>query len=231
MPRSTILGSRFAPASRRGMVTRPVTEKCFQHRRGRKRHEYISGSQHVEQHQIGTGMSLQQALNFLCMYQTSSPSHRHIQFPCISVDTPRTPDHAFNPQRALAVPQFKPPESSKPEVEFIVDRSGMSHRVAPLKFTERVPQVAPLGVNFNICSFIELLFPMGLIPAPLQSIVRRSPATDMAADFGGTEILLSNQPFARRFEGLKLPVLQPLYGKKKIWGGRSGRMTSCELAG
>ena len=49
----------------------------------------------------------------------------------------------------------------------------------------------------------------------------------MAADFGGTEILpLIKSTIARRFKDLKLPVsgrlLQLLYGKRRIWGRKSG---------
>src|ERR1700729_2996346 len=48
------------------------------------------------------------------------------------------------------VPKFNLPESSKPEVVFIVDRSGsMVPRVAPLKYSLSVfLKSLPLGINF-----------------------------------------------------------------------------------
>ena len=111
------------------------------------------------------------------------------------------------------IPKFNLPESSKPEVVFIVDRSGsMSNHVAPLKSSLSVfLKSLPLGVNFNICSFgshHSFLWPRSR-PYSNQSFAEAQRYCDsMSADFGGTEILLPiMSTIENRFQDLNLEIM------------------------
>ena len=177
---------------------------------------------------------------------------------CLGGHSEDTPDHAFNPQQALAtlgqtsttldkdfillikcasisspsalleihptipnskalmvtlIPKFNLPESSKPEVVFIVDRSAsMSPRVTPLKSSLSVfLKSLPVGVNFNICSFgsnHSFLWNESR-PYSDQSFAEAQRHCDsMQADFGGTEILPPiRSTIAKRLRGLNLEIM------------------------
>ena len=111
------------------------------------------------------------------------------------------------------VPKFNLPKSAKPEVVFIVDRSGsMSSRVAPLKSSLSVfLKSIPLDVNFNICSFgshHSFLWDQSR-PYSNQSFAEAQRHCDgMKADFGGTEILPAiKSTIERRLKDLNLEIM------------------------
>ncbi len=88
------------------------------------------------------------------------------------------------------VPKFNLPGSAKPEVVFIVDRSGcMFSRVTPLKSSFSSPS---LSTSTSISTPLTLVaLPLGNIPPySNQSYEEAQKYCDrMKADFGGTEIL------------------------------------------
>jgi len=111
------------------------------------------------------------------------------------------------------VPKFNLPQSAKPEVVFIVDRSGsMSPRVAPLRSSLSVfLKSLPLDVNFNICSFgshHSFLWDRSR-PYSNQSFAEAQQYCDsMNADFGGTEILPAiKSTIEKRLKDLNLEIM------------------------
>ena len=111
------------------------------------------------------------------------------------------------------VPKFNLPKSAKPEVVFIVDRSGsMSSRVAPLKSSLSVfLKSLPVDVNFNICSFgsrHSFLWEKSR-PYSNQSFAEAQNYCDgMQADFGGTEILPAiKSTIEKRLQDLNLEIM------------------------
>jgi hypothetical protein len=111
------------------------------------------------------------------------------------------------------VPKFNLPKAAKPEVVFIVDRSGsMHHRVAPLKSSLSVfLKSLPLDVNFNICSFgshHSFLWDLSR-PYSNQSFAEAQNYCDhIKADFGGTEILPAiKSTVERRLKDLSLEIM------------------------
>ncbi len=111
------------------------------------------------------------------------------------------------------VPKFNLPKSAKPEVVFVVDRSGSMHsRVAPLKSSLSVfLKSLPLDVNFNICSFgsrHSFLWDKSR-PYSNQSFAEAQTYCDrMEADFGGTEILSAiKSTIERRLNDLNLEIM------------------------
>ena len=119
------------------------------------------------------------------------------------------------------VPKFNLPKSTKPEVVFIVDRSGsMSSRVAPLKSSLSVfLKSLPLDVNFNICSFgshHSFLWDKSR-PYSNQTFAEAQKYCDsMKADFGGTEILPAiKSTIGKRLKDLNLEIMVLTDGK--VW--------------
>lgn len=123
------------------------------------------------------------------------------------------------------VPKFNLPESSKPEVVFIVDRSGsMSSRIAPLKSSLSVfLRSLPLDINFNICSFgssHSFLWPQSK-PYSSQSFAEAQQHCDsMDADMGGTEILPAvKSTVAKRLRDLNLEIMVLTDGE--VWNSET----------
>lgn len=111
------------------------------------------------------------------------------------------------------VPKFNLPEDSRPEVVFIVDRSGsMIPRIAPLKSSLSVfLKSLPLGVRFNICSFgtkYSFLWAQSRPYSDQSFEEAQRHCNTMEANFGGTEILAAiKATVASRTQGLNLEIM------------------------
>jgi hypothetical protein len=92
------------------------------------------------------------------------------------------------------VPKFTLPPGPKPEIVFVVDRSGsMMHRMEPLKSSLGVfLKSLPLGVKFNICSFgstYSFLWNTSQSYSAESLEQAQRHVASMEANCGGTEIL------------------------------------------
>jgi hypothetical protein len=92
------------------------------------------------------------------------------------------------------VPKFTLPSDAKPEIVFIVDRSGsMTNRMKPLKSALAVfLKSLPVGVKFNICSFgshHSFLWKKSQSYSADTLDQAQKHVENMQANFGGTEIL------------------------------------------
>ena len=122
------------------------------------------------------------------------------------------------------VPKFNLPEGPKPEVIFIVDRSGsMQPRVAPLKSSLSVfLKSLPLDVNFNICSFgskHSFLWPQSRTYSNQSFEEAQRHCDSMKANFGGTEILPAiESTIANRLEHLNLEIMVLTDGE--VWNSK-----------
>jgi hypothetical protein len=111
------------------------------------------------------------------------------------------------------VPKFILPPGPKPEIVFVVDRSGsMSTRIGPLKSSLGVfLKSLPLGVLFNICSFgssHSFLWPQSQ-PYSAESLEQaQRHVAGMQANYGGTEILPPIQSaVSMRYKDVPLEIM------------------------
>jgi hypothetical protein len=122
------------------------------------------------------------------------------------------------------VPKFRLPEGPKPEIVFIVDRSGsMGTRVAPLRSSLSVfLKSLPLDVKFNICSFgssYSFLWPKSRPYSDQTLEEAQRHVNSMKADFGGTEILPPIQAtISNRLKDLMLEVMVLTDGQ--VWDSK-----------
>jgi hypothetical protein len=126
-------------------------------------------------------------------------------------------------QRALMltlVPKFRLP-AIKPEIIFVVDRSGsMSGKIATLsKALIELLKALPGGVKFNICSFgdsFSFLWDrsQSVSPENLEHALKH--VETFSANFGGTKILNAvKESIKKRYKDLELNVLVITDGQ--IW--------------
>jgi len=119
------------------------------------------------------------------------------------------------------IPKFNLPISTRPEVVFIVDRSGsMSPRVAPLKSSLTVfLKSLPVDINFNICSFgshHSFLWDRSRPYSNQTFAEAQEHCNRMQADFGGTEILPAiKSTIQRRLIGQNLEIM--LLTDGEVW--------------
>lgn len=111
------------------------------------------------------------------------------------------------------VPKFNLPPGPKPEVVFVVDRSGsMGPRINALKSSLRAfLKSLPLGIRFNICSFgtnHSFLWNKSE-PYSAESLEHAQRHVEsMNADYGGTQILPPiESTIKRRYKDLPLEVM------------------------
>ena len=111
------------------------------------------------------------------------------------------------------VPKFTLPSGPKPEIVFVVDRSGsMSGRMEPLKSSLAVfLKSLPVGVKFNICSFgssHSFLWSKSQSYSANTLQQAQKHVESMHADLGGTEILPPiKSTVSKRFKDLSLEIM------------------------
>ena len=138
---------------------------------------------------------------------------------CADISSPRAilETHSTKPaSKALVitlVPKFTLPPGPKPEIVFVVDRSGsMASRMVPLISSLTVfLKSLPVGIRFNICSFGSSHTFLWKTSRPysantLEEAQRH--VQSMSANMGGTEILAPiKASISRRFKDLPLEVM------------------------
>jgi len=119
------------------------------------------------------------------------------------------------------VPKFTLPPGTKPEIVFVVDRSGsMTDHMGPLKSSLGVfLKSLPVGVKFNICSFgskHSFLWKKSKSYSAESFEEANRYVQSMQADFGGTEILPPIKcTLSRRYVDLPLEIM--LLTDGEIW--------------
>ena len=150
---------------------------------------------------------------------------------CADLSSPRalleTHDAKPNSKALMVtvVPKFTLPPGSKPEIVFVVDRSGsMEYRIPALKSALSVfLKSLPVGVRFNICSFGSdycFLWEKSR-PYSAETLEEAQKHTEtMDAEMGGTEILPPIQATVdRRYKDLPLEIMVLTDGE--VWDTES----------
>ena len=111
------------------------------------------------------------------------------------------------------VPKFTLPSGAKPEIVFVVDRSGsMTQRVVPLRSALAVfLKSLPVGVKFNICSFGSTYSFLWNKSQPYSADTldqAQKHVQSMEANYGGTEILAPvKATVERRYKDIPLEIM------------------------
>ena len=150
---------------------------------------------------------------------------------CADLSSPRalleTHDAKPNSKALMVtvVPKFTLPPGSKPEIVFVVDRSGsMEDRIPALKSALAVfLKSLPVGVRFNICSFgsdHSFLWKKSR-PYSAETLEEAQKHTEtMDAEMGGTEILPPIRATVdRRYKDLPLEIMVLTDGE--VWDTES----------
>lgn len=119
------------------------------------------------------------------------------------------------------VPRFAAPPADKPDIIFIVDRSGsMADKVIPLRSALRVfLKSLPVGCRFNIVGFGTDHYSLWPTPRPYTRETLQEAeyhASTIAADMGGTELLPAVEAVVEQEVQRELEVMVLTDGE--VWG-------------